>query len=442
MPAHACIFHDGAIIYGSPMCTPTGSHTFSQKELDDSTGHDGDLSADQVRESTYLSVTALQTLLSKIDGLHDSLDRERTKARDKEQRLYSKITELEKVLTALPKIDALTHTLEKEREEARDREQRLSNKIRELEKTIANLNTSVEESLKTCNTKLDKLSLRQHRPQTPEKRPANGGGQGAQTMQTDTGRSGRTHAPDSESLRSATSRGEQTTDLHTINSLSTHGPTNRAGYAGLGLPSSHEGAGVASKPAGKNHDNCNRTDVPPGRPGSTFTHADRSLRESYADAASARRTNITESDQPATTQDTTQTSSSPTLPSDEKWTKKTPRRPNTGSKNPVDKKPLGKLLGAERIIKAVYYLGGISPNCAADDIVSFCRPYCNILDCRILSSKRTGTQAARLVIDKRTCSTLEKVEWPEHVFLQKWNFPVINATEGNPKGPAQKLHVV
>ena len=112
---------------------------------------------------------------------------------------------------------------------------------------------------------------------------------------------------------------------------------------------------------------------------------------------------------------------------------------NTGSKNPVDKKPLGKLLGAERIIKAVYYLGGISPNCAADDIVSFCRPYCNILDCRILSSKRTGTQAARLVIDKRTCSTLEKVEWPEHVFLQKWNFPVINATEGNPKGPAQKL---
>ena len=100
---------------------------------------------------------------------------------------------------------------------------------------------------------------------------------------------------------------------------------------------------------------------------------------------------------------------------------------------PCGQKPLGKLLGAERIINAVYYLGGISPNCAADDIVSFCRPYCNILDCRILSSKRTGTQAARLVIDKRTCSTLEKVEWPEHVFLQKWNFPVINATEGNPK---------
>ena len=423
---------------GSPMCTATGSHTFSQKELDDSTGHDGDLSADQVRESTHLSVTALQTLLSKIDGLHDSLDRERTEAIDREQRMYSKITELEKVFTALPKIDALTHTLEKEREEARDREQRLSNKIRELEKTIANLNTSVEESLKTCNTKLDKLSLRQHRPQTPEKRPANGGGQGAQTMQTDTDRSGRTHAPDSESSRSATSRGEQTTDLHANSSPSTHGPTNRAANAGLGLPSSHEGAGVASKPAGKNHDNCNRTDVPPG---STPTHAERSLPESYADAASARRTNITESDQPATTQDTTQTSSLSTLPSDEKWTKKTPRRPksNTGSKNPVDKKPLGKLLGAERIIKAVYYLGGISPNCAADDIVSFCRPYCNILDCRILSSKRTGTQAARLVIDKRTCSTLEKVEWPEHVFLQKWNFPVINATEGNTKGPAQKL---
>ena len=316
---------------GSPMCTPTGSHTFPQNELDDSTGHDGDLSADQVRESTHLPlpVTALQTLLSKIDGLHDSLDRERTEARDKEKRMYSKITELEKVLTALPKIDALTHTLEKEREEARDREQRLSNKIRELEKTIANLNTSVEESLKTCNTKLDKLSLRQHRPQTPEKRPANGGGQGAQTMQTDTGRSGKTHAPDSESSRSATSRGDQTTDLHTDKSPPTHGPTNRAANAGLALPSSHEGAGVASKSAGKNHDNCNRTDVhvPPG---STSTHAERSLPESYADATSARRANnnanITESDQPATTHDTTQTGGSPTLPSDEKWTKKNAKK--------------------------------------------------------------------------------------------------------------------
>ena len=167
------------------------------------------------------------------------------------------------------------------------------------------------------------------------------------------------------------------------------------------------------------------------------------LPESYADATSARRANITGSHQPATTHDTTQTGSSPTLPSDEKWTKKNAKKAkaelDTGPKNPVDKKPLGKLLGAERIIKAVYYFGGINPNCAADDIVSFCRPYCNILDCRILSSKRTGTQSARLVIDKRTCSTLEKVEWPEHVFLQKWNFPVINATEGNPKGTAQKL---
>ena len=113
---------------------------------------------------------------------------------------------------------------------------------------------------------------------------------------------------------------------------------------------------VSCKLAGKNHDNCNRTDVPPGST-LTVTHAERSLPESYAAAASTRRTNITESDQPATTQDTTQTSNSPTLPSDEKWTKKTPRRPkpNTGSKNPVDKKTLGKLLGAERIIKAVYY---------------------------------------------------------------------------------------
>ena len=43
-------------------------------------------------------------------------------------------------------------------------------------------------------------------------------------------------------------------------------PTNRAATAGLYLPSSHEGAAVASKQAGKVHDNCNRTDVPPAAP--------------------------------------------------------------------------------------------------------------------------------------------------------------------------------
>ena len=379
---------------GSPMCTPTGSHTFPQNELDDSTGHDGDLSADQVRESTHLPlpVTALQTLLSKIDGLHDSLDRERTEARDKEKRMYSKITELEKVLTALPKIDALTHTLEKEREEARDREQRLSNKIRELEKTIANLNTSVEESLKTCNTKLDKLSLRQHRPQTPEKRPANGGGQGAQTMQTDTGRSGKTHAPDSESSRSATSRGEQTTDLHT--------DEKKQGGRGAFEPRQR----TPSWP-----DESDKKRQPWAEESDVATLGNEKVKKTSDSGDLSETIRQPESNWSTVAKKKGKTA----LP-----------KPNVQSPDTNGKKPMGKLLGAERVKKKVYYLGGVHPDCVSNDIISFCLGnQCELMDCRLFTSKRCGTQAARITVEKSRSDILETLEWPDHMYVREWNFP-------------------
>ena len=87
-----------------------------------------------------------------------------------------------------------------------------------------------------------------------------------------------------------------------------------------------------------------------------------------------------------------------------------------------NKKPLGKLMGATRIKKTVFYLGGVSPECSAEDIHSFCDSHCSLIDCRMLPSRRFGTQAARIVVQEDYATILEAMEWPQHLHLRKWNF--------------------
>ena len=45
-------------------------------------------------------------------------------------------------------------------------------------------------------------------------------------------------------------------------------------------------------------------------------------------------------------------------------------KPNVQSPDTTEKKPMGKLLGAERVKKKVYYLGGVHPDCVSNDIIS------------------------------------------------------------------------
>ena len=143
---------------GTPSCSSTcstaGSHTGS--DVDSTTCHEGcqlGAMAKQVREPTHFPEYVLHPLLSKNESLTHVIEEERKEARETEQQLLSKISELEKIIMILPKIDQLSKSVEKGREEAKDREQRLSTKIRELEKTI---NTSVQESYTKCSNKIDK----------------------------------------------------------------------------------------------------------------------------------------------------------------------------------------------------------------------------------------------------------------------------------------------
>ena len=148
---------------GTPSCWNTcsipGSSTGSDAE--GTTFHEEcqlGAMADQVREPEHFPECILQPLLSKIESPTHVIDEERKEAREREQQLLSKISEVEKMIMILPKIDALSMSVEKEREEAKDREQRLSTKIRELERIVISLHASVEESNKKCSHKIDKFT--------------------------------------------------------------------------------------------------------------------------------------------------------------------------------------------------------------------------------------------------------------------------------------------
>ena len=97
----------------------------------------------------------------------------------------------------------------------------------------------------------------------------------------------------------------------------------------------------------------------------------------------------------------------------------------------TQKKPLGKLLGATRIKRQVFYMGGINTECSVEDIESFCQEHCRLLACRIIPSRRYGTQAARIVVDEHDGHVIESLPWPKHLYVRRWNFgPNGNAGTG------------
>ena len=76
----------------------------------------------------------------------------------------------------------------------------------------------------------------------------------------------------------------------------------------------------------------------------------------------------------------------------------------------MKKKPFGKLVGAQRKKKCVFYLGGISLECSNDDIILFCENQCPVIDCCVMSLRRNGTLSARIVISEENTLKLEQIE--------------------------------
>ena len=111
--------------------------------------------------------------------------------------------------------------------------------------------------------------------------------------------------------------------------------------------------------------------------------------------------------------------------------------PTTGRSHPK----LKKLSCSTQVARAVFYLGGVSPERTDHDITDYCvKCRVRVSNCRILSSRRFGTVAARLSVaktDAESTGLLSEGFWPEHIYVRKWVFPedgellVANVNFGN-----------
>ena len=83
------------------------------------------------------------------------------------------------------------------------------------------------------------------------------------------------------------------------------------------------------------------------------------------------------------------------------------------------------LKGGKKIARKVVFVGGISINCCAEDLLAYCRQkQVEVTGCRMYSSKKVyGTMWARLtVVDKDESKVLEPDFWPQDVSARRWEF--------------------
>ena len=114
------------------------------------------------------------------------------------------------------------------------------------------------------------------------------------------------------------------------------------------------------------------------------------------------------------------------------WRTQTDRRQKRKAGKPAKREsslarvPLGKLCGAQKITRSVFYVGGMNPQCTAEDLRSFCSEFLEVIDCRVMPSSRYGTVAARLVVRSEDAHKAESINWPDHVFARPWKFSPTN----------------
>ena len=85
-------------------------------------------------------------------------------------------------------------------------------------------------------------------------------------------------------------------------------------------------------------------------------------------------------------------------------------------------KPLGKLLGAPGIKRKGYFVGGIHPECAAEDLRQFCETRSKVIKCTQMPARKLGTQCAHVVVTADTAEAFEATKWEEHIFCRPWRF--------------------
>ena len=68
------------------------------------------------------------------------------------------------------------------------------------------------------------------------------------------------------------------------------------------------------------------------------------------------------------------------------------------------------------------YVGGIDPECCAEDLQDFCKDVCPLMGCRVMPSRRTGTRCAYIEVDETKVETFRSIIWPENLYARDWSF--------------------
>ena len=127
-----------------------------------------------------------------------------------------------------------------------------------------------------------------------------------------------------------------------------------------------------------------------------------------------------------------------------KSSKKIPSNSNQTTTPP--KVPLGKLVGAPRLKKRAFYVGGIDLACSVEDVTHFCKnESCPLLDCRLVPSRRCGTQSAYVTVAEQQAESFLAISWPENLYARPWLFDdsrqgtqsTSNRTVSSPDQPSQ-----
>ena len=79
-------------------------------------------------------------------------------------------------------------------------------------------------------------------------------------------------------------------------------------------------------------------------------------------------------------------------------------------------------LGVPRIRRRAFYVGGIDPECCAEDLQDFCKDVCPLMGCRVMPSRRTGTRCAYIEVDETKVETFRSIIWPENLYARDWGF--------------------
>ena len=306
-------------------------------------------------------------ILTVVQHVLEQMEEERCESRKREAILNNQIKELNENLKKLSKlVVAQAEIMKEEKIAALDRETRLTKRVQNLEGMISKLSDSIMEAANNNSENHDKIArkLSDLKALSAPRQPKTISGQQKTRETTDQKEEGEKD----KSLRTA-----GTTSSCTRPTGGVHDPPNEPSKTGGVRPSNEPSKTPAPKALETDGDDLREN---PWR-----TAAKKGKEKSFSESL----------------------------------------------RSPPRTSEAKQLRGSGQIRRAVYYLRGISPECTAVDIQRYCdQRRIRVSSCRILPTRRFGTNAARLSvaqIDAEKEGIMSEDFWPEHITIRPWVFP-------------------